>query len=364
MTYSKKTILTGIFSVIIFFIFLSPKVSAREWTYVGVDTERIPEFLVYPSEWYIYSNTYYGTMFNHSIYEVVKANISNLFMWMPNLPPFYGNFTNGTCIFVNNYLWNTTADEELWCYEKEIQIVYWNGTAYLGNGAFLPIDEDSGVISGDILNNFSYFMESMFSRVNVTFENKATYPNSFSIHLWNTTDNNAYLLANFTENGILTKMEGYLVSNMFNMTLYSKPAQLPPDFSFTTETGILTVDTTEFKLNLTINDADNNNDGIIDTEYLYRIFTGTGWTGWASIPNQIAFDLGPDAVEADYGITIEVKNMYGVTQEQILVNYNLPGETSETISGYSIILVSIFAMLGISVIIYKYPNKLKYLIHQ
>jgi len=358
MRSSKKIIITSIFSVLVFSTFLFPKASAQEWTYIGVDTEEIPEFSVYPSELYIYNNTYHGTKFNHSIYEVVKANISDSFMWMPNIPPFYGNFTNGTCVYVNHYLWNTTTDER-WCYEKEIQNVYWNGTAYLGNSIFLPIDEDIGEVSGDILGNYSYFIRSMFSRVNVTFENNATYPNRFSVQLWNTTYNNAYFRVNFTESGILTKMEGYLVSNMFNMTLYLKPPQLPPNFSFTTETGILTVDTTEFKLNLTINDADNNNDGIIDTDYLYRIFIGSGWTAWAPIPSQIDFDLGSDAVEAGYGITIEVKSMYGVMQEQNLVYYNLPDGTSENISGYPIFLVSLLAMLGVLGIIYKHHKKLK-----
>jgi len=358
MKSSKKVIIIGIFSVLIFSTFLIPNVSAQEWTYIGIDTERIQEFSVYPSEWYIYNNTHYGTVYNHSIYEVVKANITDSFMGMPNYPPFYGNFTNGTCIYVNLYYWNTTSDER-WCYEKEWQAFYWNGTAYLGIGTFIPINEDTGEVSGDILSNYSYFIGLTFSQVNVTFENSAIYPNSFSVQLWNTTYNNAYIRVNFTERGILNKMEGNLIFNMFNMTLYSKPAQLPPDFSFTTETGILTIDTKDFKLNITINNADNNNNGIIDTDYLYRVFNGTGWTTWAPIPNLIDFDLGSDAIEAGYGITIEVKNMYGVTQEQILVYYNLPDETSETISGYLIFLVSIIAMLGVSVIIYKYHKKLK-----
>jgi len=225
MNLIKRVILTVIFSFIILSVFLSSKVSAQEWTYVGIDTERIPEFSVYSSERYIYNNTYLGTAANHSIYEVVKGNISDTFMGMPNYLPFYENFTNGTCIYINLYYWNATSDQDPKSYQREWQAFYWNSTTYLGIGTFIPIDEIIGEVSEDILSDFSYFFSLMLSQVNVTFENNAVYSNSFSVQLWNVTYNNAYFKVNFTESGILTKMEGYLISNMFNMTLYSKPAQ-------------------------------------------------------------------------------------------------------------------------------------------
>ncbi|MFX0106531.1 MAG: hypothetical protein ACFE75_13735, partial [Candidatus Hodarchaeota archaeon] len=214
---------------------------------------------------------------------------------------------------------------------------------------------------GDFLNNFSYFIKSMFSLVNITFENNVNFVNRYSIRLWNTTYNNAYLLVNFTENGILTKLEGYLVSNMFNMTLYSKPAQLPPDFSFTTESGTLTVSSTDFKLNITITDADNNNDGVTDADYLFRILNGSTWTDWTLPTDQLDWDLGPVA-SGIYPITMEVKNMYGVTQKQISIEYLYSEGPSdgEIISGYPLLIASIIAFLGVLVIIYKYRKQLRF----
>ena len=54
--------------------------------------------------------------------------------------------------------------------------------------------------------------------------------------------------------------------------------------------------------------------------------------------------------------------MYGVTQEQITIEY-IPPEVSTDgdgfISGYPIFLVSMIAMLGISIIMYRYRKKLK-----
>ena len=93
---------------------------------------------------------------------------------------------------------------------------------------------------------------------------------------------------------------------------------------------------------------------------MYRIFLGTGWTTWAPIPTQIDFDLGLDAIEAGYEIKIEVKNMYGVSQEQILVYYDISGEPSETISGFPNFAVSIIFLLGVSIVIYRHRKKSRY----
>jgi len=149
-----------------------------------------------------------------------------------------------------------------------------------------------------------------------------------------------------------------------NITLYSQPAQLPPAFSFTTESGSLSVNTTDFKLNITITDADNNNDGIVDTDYQYRIQNGSTWSAWASPPSQLDWDLGAVA-DGSYPITMEVKNMYGVTQQQITIQYTAPGgdddgDGEEAIPSYPIAIISLVAIFSVSLIILKHRKKLRF----
>ncbi|MFX1570904.1 MAG: hypothetical protein ACFFCV_21400, partial [Promethearchaeota archaeon] len=104
-------------------------------------------------------------------------------------------------------------------------------------------------------------------------------------------------------------------------------------------------------------DADNNNDGVIDTDYEYRIYNGTSWTAWAVIPATIDYDLG-NVTTGNYDITMEVKNMYGISSHQIQIQYTVPdgnggnGEPPE-IMGYSIVLTSIALLLGVSFLIQR-----------
>jgi len=193
----------------------------------------------------------------------------------------------------------------------------------------------------------------------ITFENSATYYKEYFFHYWNSSHNNAYLRANFTDDGILMKFEHYKTGfGYHNYTLISQPAQKAPAFDFTTDTGSLTVNSTEFKLNITVTDADNNNDGKTDTDYLYRIQNGTEWTDWAAIPNLLDWDLG-DVEEGSYDITIEVKNMYGVTQEEITIEYEPPPKKKRgAIPSYPIAMISIIVMFSISIIILKNRKKL------
>ena len=155
--------------------------------------------------------------------------------------------------------------------------------------------------------------------------------------------------------GIMTSYISYLLP-FGNLTLFSQPAQLPPTFSFSTETGELEIDTKEIKLNITISDSDNNNDGEIDTDYLYRILNGSIWTDWASPTDQVDLNLG-DISGGDYVITMEIKNMYGITQEQITITYTPPEEG--IISSYPFSVISIVFVLCVSIIIISVRKKAK-----
>ena len=140
---------------------------------------------------------------------------------------------------------------------------------------------------------------------------------------------------------------------MGNLTLYSQPAQLPPVFSFSTEDDILIVNSTDIALKVTIAAADNNNDETIDTDYQYRVVKGSTGTSWALIPPLIDIDLGLVSA-GNYMVSMEVKNMYGTTQEQIEIQYDPPGDgDSPEIPGYSIILISIAFLIGVSFLIFK-----------
>ena len=340
----KKLIFKFIIGIFVFTSFLIPRTTAQEWTYDGVDTTNIPGFSVYPSEWYVY-NASFTRHDPHEILnalEIVKGNIS----WLPAMSG------NGTCVWGNGWQLNTTSGEKTLIIH-DMFFGFWNESIGFSSGDtyIIPV-ENNGKVSIPILNNISAFIESVFPPN--YFDHSQVYPNINSFAYWNTS-NNAYCKLNFTDRGILYQLETYK-AHMWNVTLYSQPAQFPPDFSFTTESGILDVNSTSFKLNITITDADNNNDGSIDTNYLFRILNGSAWSTWASPPNILDWDLGL-VPAGNYSITIEVKNMYGVTQEQLTIQYT-PSETT-SINGFPIYLVVIVAMLGVLVIITIYPKKLR-----
>ena len=349
MKTTQKIILSSVFSIFLFSSFLIPITSAQEWTYDGADTEKIPHFSVYPSEWYVFQPPQYPPEIL-VLLDIVKGNLTDYMM-----------MGKGTCVWGNAYMWNTTSGEKTLIYADVIS--YWNETVGFHSEAFayiIPVEND-GKVSLPILTNISLYVGMLLADNN--FEHQQVYPSKYSIAFWNSS-NNAYFNLNYTDDGILNKWESYIVP-MGNLTLYSQPAQLPPDFSFTTEDDILIVNSTDFKLTLAITDADNNNDGVTDMDYLFRILNGSTWTDWAtplSIPLSIIdWDLG--AVPAgNYSITMEVKNMYGVTQEQITIQYTPPKVPSdeEVISGYPILIVSIVTLLCILIIFYNYRKKLRF----
>lgn len=352
MKNSKKLILISTLTIILAVPFLIPITRAVEWTYDGVDTTNIPGFSVYPSEWIVFNVTGAGIS-PEMLYElrILKGNITD---------PGPGN---GTCVWGSTWLVNATSGEKTSTPPSVALFSYWNETVGYISGSLpfiIPVEND-GKVSLSILNNVSVFMGMIVASYNL--EHQQVYPNINSIAFWNTS-NNAYLKMNYTDDGILTNWEAYLLLDppMGNITLYSKPAQLPPDFSFTTEDGNLTVTSTDFKLDITVNAADNNNDDVVDTAYQYRILNGSVWSGWTAPTSQLDWDLASVA-SGNYVITMEVKNMYGVTQKQITIQYTAPGGDGDGAGGipsYPIAIISLVAILGISLIILRQRKKLRF----
>ncbi|MBA7511682.1 hypothetical protein ES705_03678 [subsurface metagenome] len=349
----NRNILIGITSLILICPFLIPITKAQEWTFDGVDTTNIPDYSVYPSEWYNYDISAVGVPPNFRyLIEIVKGNISD---------PAMGE--NGTCVWGNLWTFNITSREKTLSWPNSL-LGYWNETVGFDSDstAFIIPVENNGKVSLPILNNVSDYLESSPAMAPYTFQQQQVYPNIYSIAYWNTSFNNAYLKLNYTDDGILTKYETNIMT-LGNLTLYSQPAQLLPVFSFTTENDTLSLNSTDFKIKTTITGADNNNDGVTDpnTDYLFRILNGSTWTDWAAPTSLLDWDLGSVAA-GNYTIKMEVKNMYGVTEEQVTIEYIPPKAITDgdgIISSYPIFLVSTFAILGISIIIYRYRKKLR-----
>ncbi|MFX1573649.1 MAG: hypothetical protein ACFFB0_12940 [Promethearchaeota archaeon] len=349
MKNSRKTILILSFSIILIWSFFAPRTAAQEWTYDGADTEKIPDFSVYPSEWYVFNVTVSSIPpENYTIFEIEKGNYSDP----------YDVGSNGTSVFGKLWMVNDTSQEK-YLLDSNFPFVQWNKSVgyFTSIMGIIPV-EANGIVSEQILDNVSDFIEIGFAFFGFTFEHYAVYPDIYSFAHWNSSYNNAYFYANFTNDGITKSVNHNLGPSFYpNITLMSQPAQLPPEFSFTTEHDTLTVNSTEFKLKINVTDADNNNDGKVDTDYLYRIQNGTEWSNWTTIPNLLDWDLG-DVEAGSYGITVEVKNMYGVTQKEITIEYEPPKKKPGIIPSYPIALISIIVLFSISIIIHKYRKKL------
>jgi len=321
-----------------------PRANAQEWTYDGANTERIPSYSVYPSEWYAYEISGAPTDMVTAI-EVTHGNITDYMM-----------MGNGTCVWANGWNLNTTSGEKTLT-DTDTFLCYWNETVgyHSMSPYIIPVGND-GKVSPTILG--SVFALLLGTGLN-DMENSSIYNGIYSIAFWNETYNNVYLHFNWTDDGILTGFKSNSPS-MGNLSLYSQPAQLPPVFSFSTEHDTLIVNSTDTDLKVAITDADNDNDGVTDTDSLYRMFYGSYWTSWGAIPTLIDFDLG-SVPAGNYTVIIEVKNMYGVTQEQIEIQYVPPEEGNggpPEIPGYSIILISIALFIGVSFLIYKNRKKI------
>ena len=354
LTNIKKQISTLVLITFLFIFSISifPRESvAEEWTYEGVDTLRIPEFSVYPSECYswIYLDLDTIVYGKFVMIEITKANLTNSYSYIINLP--MGE--NGTSIWADQWLGNVSTGEKQKLY-SDVQLVYWNkSVGYRAiNPMLIPLGEN-GIVSDDTLENATKdWGITFFPFVGYTFEHFTTYFNSLSCKYWNDTHNQAYFIANYTEDGILRDMGGYSVPGMVNLTLFSKPAQLAPDFEIITENGEFKFENKSVIVNVTINDADNNNDGFIDDDYLYRIFIDSQWTDWAIPTNQVNWTLS-GSEPGNYTISIEIKNMYGITQEEITIEYAPLVTDLPAISGYSIMTVIFCFALGVLIILIR-----------
>jgi len=336
----NKFILISSFTLFLICPLFIPISKAQEWVYDGVDTENIPNHSVYPSEWYVFAQT----LLDPEILSVGEIS--------------HGNITDigpgpGYCAWGNGLLLNITSGETTSISNKSL-ISYWNETiGFIGGGSIIPVELD-GMVSDRILSNISLSWEtSMLS--SYIFEHKQRYLNTYSLAFWNETYNSAYIHFNYTNDGILAASNCYLLP-FGNLSLYSQPAQLPPVFSFAPEQGLI-VNSTTFILDIDIAAADNNNDGVTDTDYLMRHFQGSSWTSWGTPPNQLLWSIGSSAPSGNYTITIEVRNMYGVTQEQIEVQYVPPSDDETPIPGYPTLFIAIAISIAISYLILK--NRIK-----
>ncbi|MFX1574851.1 MAG: hypothetical protein ACFFB0_19105 [Promethearchaeota archaeon] len=333
--------------LLVFFLLITfiPKTTVgHEWTYEGANTERIQNFSVYPSEQYFYNITGGGyPNENYTIIEVVKGNVTG----------------DTVGIFGNLYIGNLSSGEEYLKIENNNIALWSESMGYFAvTPLFIPIDEN-GLVSEEVLQYSTQSFKPVWSYYGISFEHNATYPNEYSIAYWNETYNKAYFLENYTSDGILKNLEVHLVTYPpANMSLISEPSQLPPDFEIYVDQGTLVVNSTNIKLNISILDADNNNDGEIDDDYLFRILNGTDWTEWIEPLELINWNLS-DNKAGNYTINVEVKNMYGITQKQIEIEYKPAKLKNGVIPGYSIMLISLFIPLGGLITVCKLKKKLK-----
>lgn len=350
MKTSKKLFVIGFFCMTLTSLFLIPIAPAQEVVYDGANTERFPYFLIYPSEVFEYNWTAF--VFEHIAsanetyckYEIVKGN-NTLYYHIDGFTSQKGYGLWGSTTVIN------ATSETVMSIEPEEQLAFWNASIPF-NGTmgwtFIPVGED-GIVSPFIFDKIvDYFNTSwsyLYSRA---------YYDIYSMHFWSAADE--YRMLNYTEDGILkdsrSVSSGGRIS--FNQTLMSMPARLPPVFSFDTVSGLSTITSRQISLDLTIPAADNNNDGLPDTDYQYRVFESGVWSDWAVVTPFIDYDLGSVSA-GNYTLTVEVKSMYGVTQEQIEVEY-IP--SSDAIPGYSAVLILVVLGFSISILLSKYRKKL------
>ncbi len=346
----KKITISIIFALLISSLLIFPEETlAEEWVYDGVDTVNVPNFSVYPSEYYLYNYSEdSGLLGFYNAYEIIKGNTTDTYFSNPM-------GANGVSIWVNNHIINATTGEKTLIY-RDVQVNYWNeSVGYAGiTPIFIPLEEN-GKISEFTLYNATKSWEKWGPYYVRNFENFAININYYSCIYWNSSYNSAYFILNYTENGILTRIEPYNIGGWENITLYSKPTQLAPIFDITTESDEYLFSSPNIKLNIDIEDSDNNNDGIIDSEYSYRMYYNHEWSNWSNIPTFIDWNLG-NVTEGAYNVIIEVKNMYGISNDEILINYN-PSEEIGSISGYSTILFTISIICISLLLLYKKYKK-------
>ena len=180
MKNNKKQIstLVSISVLLIFSLTIIPQNSfAEEWIFDGVDTERIPEFSVYPSEhytWVYLDGILYG---NFMLIKITNANLTDEYdhLGMLNFP--MGE--NGTSIWGEQWLGNVSTGESQLLY-KDIQLVYWNKSiGYRAvNTVFIPLEEDSTISEESFINATENWEITFFPIAGENFEHFTTYFNA------------------------------------------------------------------------------------------------------------------------------------------------------------------------------------------
>lgn len=350
MKTAKKLLVICFFCMTLTSLFLIPIAPAQEVVYNGANTEQFPYFSMYPSERYEFNYTFISgktvayaneTYFR---YDLIKGNESGFYIPLWNIA-----HEKGYSIWGNKYKINATSGLIEW-QGMDFQLAFWNESIpFVGRFDFIPVDS-GGQVSTFILDATAGYFNAPHP-----YQSWVIYPNIYSMHLWNGTGTDIYLNANYTDDGILLNYVAHKLDwYHFDIALMSQSAQLAPIFSFTTESGELTVSSSHISLDLTIPSADNNNDGLPDTDYEYRVLEGAVWSDWAVVTPFIDYNLG-SAPAGNYTLTVEVKSMYGITQEQIEVEYTPSSE--DAIPGFSAVLIMVILVFSVSILLGKYRKK-------
>jgi len=347
----RKLVLYSILCIMTSSFLFFPGVRAQDIVYNGVDTEKFPNFIMYPSEVYEYNYSSFISKWQarpefYMQFEFLKGNDTFLL----DMPGVFLYDSPGYGIWGNFYGINDTTGA-ITHQISDYQIAFWNESILLyGSGRFIPVNA-SGEVSRSTLDKAA---EACNSSWWMGYLNMEVYYNINSFRLWNGPSD--YIIANYSSDGIrLNFIVNVSASSMlFTDTLMSRPVQLPPVFSFATHSGLSTVSSRQVTLDLTIPAADNNNDGLPDTDYQYRMYEGGIWSTWEDVTPTMSYDLGSVSA-GNYTLTVEVKSMYGVTQEQIEVEY-IPS-SSDAIPGSSVLLIVAIMGFSISILLSRYRKK-------
>lgn len=348
MKTTKKLLVISFFCMTLTSLFLIPIAPAQEFVYDGANTERFPYFSVYPSEVFEYNLT--GFIWDNIVaanetyykYEIVKGN--NTFYY------YVDGFTSqkGYGLWGKTTTVNATSGAVM-SVSPEEQLAFWNASIpYNGTMgvSFIPVDDD-GIVSPFIFDKVvDYF------NVSRSYLYAKAYYDIYSMHFWDAADE--YIKLNYTENGILKDYRWVdQDEKSINQTLMSMPTRLPPAFNFTTESGELTVSSKRVTLDLTIPSADNNNDRLPDTDYEYRVLEGEVWSNWTAVTPSIEYNLGSFS-PGNITLTVEVKSMYGITQEQIEIEYT---PSKDAIPGFSTVLIMVILACSVAILLGRYRKR-------
>ena len=339
----KMLVLFGVLTLTLCSAFLPPFVKAQTVTFNGVDTQQFPYYSMYPSEIYEFNFTYVDGSFvianeTYARYKLTHGNESTLFH--PPYQPGYAIWSDYESI-------NATTDT-ITSQGSNIQIAFWNASSSL-NGTylhFIPVDL-GGQVNSSVFDTVLEYWNSF-----KILEFGGGYFNNYSFHYWNSSTE--YRKGVYSPTGVMIYYEerSDLHEIWGEQTLMSQPAQLPPEFNFTTESGVLNVSSISIKLDVNITDADNNNDGVTDTDYQYRVKIVSIWSNWTVLSGLIDYDIS-GVPGGSHQITLEVKNMYGITQEQITIHYTAPPQ----IPGFSVLLTAIVLFIGVSFSLLKHRKR-------